>query len=71
MKLKFFFDNEEKYDEFSELEDNYDREPNYSQMQREAYEIMKARQDQEHAELDKQLMDAALKKRNDALLKYG
>ena len=40
-------------------------------MQREAYEKMKARQDQEHAELDKQLMDAALKKRNDALLKYG
>jgi len=40
-------------------------------MQREAYEIMKARQDQEHAELDKQLMDAALKKRNDSLLKYG
>jgi len=30
MKLKFFFDNEEKYDELSELEDNYDREPNYS-----------------------------------------
>ena len=32
-------------------------------MQREAYEMMKARQDQEHVELDKQLVDAALQER--------